>query len=245
MFVVRCLPIGSDEWVAFDKWDSFVEARMAREILRKSKRFKGVEIMPKKSIIAMEGVDALVLAEVQIAGAWAPAEQRAVRERASKRKVTLSQSSEKNNDAIRRAKAKWIQEAFDELVCIVGDLIDADPDLLGKGKEQLIGLPKISVDRIRKGERTAYGVFVSTMSRDYATHISIRFPRPHGDDYYFRRLESIAVERNMSHPSLFVSMLELWDAAPESRRLAAISAVETRGVTIRARSQMNRKKVAK
>lgn len=242
-YFLRVLPVHGDEWVAFDKYGSFIEARLAREILKGSRRFKGVEMLPRTIIQANEGVDAVILAEMQIAGSWTYAEQQMVHRQADKRRMNLiggsNGSIQRDIEKMRVRRLKWINAGFDELVQIFGDAMDADPDLIGDRRDRLAGLPRRSIERIKGGERTAYGAFVMSMNDKY---ISIRVPK-NADGYYGKLAERVSKDTGLSMASLFCAMLELWDAAPVARRQHALRTVSGRGVVMRSRAPMKERTV--
>lgn len=143
---VRVLPRGSDRWIAFLKFNNSGHARQCVELLKQSPRYKGVERISLSNIKSIEGVDAVIAADLQIAGSWPFTEQDAVRKLIRNRddripNLYASIKWQLGDDGYYKQRRSVLGEessmSFSSMICVMVELWDlADDQMLERAKQR-------------------------------------------------------------------------------------------------------------
>lgn len=198
---------GVDEWISFDKYTSRISAERCALLLKQSSRFRNVECMSLSRLRSLEGVDAIITAELQIAGSWPITEQRSIREQIQKSTHSL----------------EWVLGQFQELMDLLGDMLEADPSIANLTGQYI---PKRIVKGLMEGERNAQELLMPKRRKGYT---SMRWPTK-GGDHYMHLNEKVLAEFKISFSALVCVLLELWEVASPEERTAAFQRVLANGV---------------
>lgn len=224
------MPVDSDDWLAFDKVKGLYEANKTRDLLRASKRFRNVEAITGYHLIQAEGVDAMIEAEVQVAGGWSPTEQEALRAQVVKIRE-MRQPGQNPRRAEHRARMKFVEQMFQDAMDAYIDFLKL-PGYQGTelGSRKIPELFKISI--LNGATRLEE---VST--KGHREMFAIRWPMGARSSAVYRpRVEAISAERVLTLGAVLCAMIELWEVAEEEARLAAIEKVRAHGVATRKRT---------
>lgn len=211
------MPIDSDEWIAFDKVDTGIEAKIMCDLLKTSTRFKNAESITAFLMQRYEGVDAVINSEIQVSGGWSASEQIAMRDRVRKAREfhptgpRIQVRERARNKAMLHMIEELFQDAIDNYAAWakeVGDKFVPSRRIPEKIAISIVN-GETRLEKILESKRAMYAIRWPGVGNRVAK-------------IYKPRYEQLALDEKLTNGSLLCVMIELWDNAPaEAKKLAA------------------------